>query len=141
MLLFFSPIQRAVGFLVLSFIGLADASYLSVAHLKNTSPGCFLTIGCDVVTTSSFSDVLGIPLAYIGVVYFLVVFFLSVAFLDQKKIIFLQSAALLALGGFAISLVLVGLQLFVLEAICIYCMISAGVNTLLALLGLPLSRP
>lgn len=135
----FSP-KIVFGFLVLSFLGLADAGYLAIAHLENASPKCFLASGCDIVTTSSYAVILGVPVALVGAIYYLAVFLLSIAFLDTQKLAFLKIAAILTFGGFAVSLVFVGIQLFVLDAICTYCMVSAGTSTFLAALGLSALR-
>lgn len=123
------------GFLALSFLGLADAGYLAIAHFQNATPRCFLASGCDIVTTSPYAVVFGVPVALVGALYYLAVFLLSVAFLDTKRPLFLKAASLLAWGGFAVSLLFIFIQLFVLHAICTYCMISAGTSALLALLG------
>jgi uncharacterized membrane protein len=46
-----------------------------------------------------------------------------------------------ALGGFLTSLVLVGIQAFVLKAYCEYCLVSAGLVTTIFILSLARRRP
>ena len=55
------------------------------------------------------------------------------AFIDRKNSLFLVAVTWITGLGALISLVLVYLQLFVLHAICVYCMTSAGITLLLAI--------
>ena len=60
--------------LIFLLIGLADASYLTFAHFTNTQLYCSNSgiINCQAVTTSKFSTVIGIPIALLGLVWFIV---------------------------------------------------------------------
>lgn len=118
---------------ILVLLGIADTIYLSYEHLANIIPPCPAHsilgsfIDCNQVLTSVYSQIYGIPLAYLGLLYYLV--FLVLLFKLPKKLLLLVSA--LALIG---STFFVYLQLFVLHAICLYCMASAGINLLIFLL-------
>lgn len=117
--------------IALSFIGLLNATYLTVNHLTGTVPPCAVTSGCENVLTSDFAMVGPVPLAMLGGVYYLLVLGALVAFLDTGRQLPLQLASVLATGGLGMSLWLVGVQVFELNAFCIYCLLSAVICLLL----------
>src|SRR5579872_6247498 len=57
---------------ILGFLGFLDATYLTILHYKNTIPPCTLH-GCEVVLSSVFATIGGVPIALIGAGYYLVV--------------------------------------------------------------------
>ena len=117
---------------VLSFLGFLDAAYLTLTHFQNRIPPC--TLGsCETVLTSQYAAIFGIPIAMIGAFYYVTVFLFSR--IGSVRWLFVTVSA-----GFAISLVLLGLQLFILHAICLYCIGSLTITTLLFILGLLLLR-
>lgn len=109
--------------LALSFLGFLDATYLTIVHFQNQIPPC-TTDGCETVLTSAFAEVWGIPIALLGVLYYVSVFLCTLTGRTGLAV------TLIGLG-FAVSLVLFGLQLFVINAFCTYCLVSAGITTLL----------
>ena len=125
---------------LIAFAGLADAGYLTVTHLLQISPPCSLSGGCDVVTKSSYSEVFGIPVALLGSLYYLTVLLLSILTIDTKHTKWIRLALILTPFGFFASLYFVYLQLFVIDAICQYCMGSAVTSTLLFAFALTKKR-
>ncbi len=123
-----------VAILILATIGFVDAAYLTVNHYLGTPLPCSIVNGCEKVTTSVYSVVLGVPLPLIGAVYYLALLVLSVAFLDAEKKELI--AAMLGISGlgFLASLFLVYLQIFVLRSLCPYCLVSAADSTLIFIL-------
>ena len=109
--------------LVLSFLGFLDAAYLTIVHFQNQIPPC-TTDGCETVLTSSYAEIWGIPIALFGGLFYISVFFLVLA--DRKGLTLLLTGV-----GFVVSAVLFCLQLFVIDAFCTYCLVSAGITTLL----------
>ena len=118
---------------IFSAIGVADTTYLSSRIIAGAPVKCTIFSGCEAVTTSQYSHVFGVPLAMIGLAYYLCVLFYSIWLLTKKedtKKIFLP--VLLMTGmGFGISLVLLYLQLYVIGSICIYCVTSVLSSTIL----------
>lgn len=113
---------------VVGFLGFLDATYLTILHYKQTIPPC--TIGnCETVLNSQFSTVFGIPLALLGSGFYLSVIILSLLILTGSKKIFLNLFYILAFWGFIFSLLLIGVQAFILNAFCQYCLISAATST------------
>ena len=123
---------RALAIALVAFLGMIDTFYLSA---KGSQPvPCRITGGCNDVLTSQYSRVAGVPLSTIGLVFYLTVFSLAIfhAFgtADTLRWIFW-----LAMPGFVISVVLVGIQAFVLKAYCEYCLASAVLETAILLLS------
>ena len=120
--------------LVFSFIGFLDASYLTLEHMLNRIPPCTIG-GCETVLTSSYAAIFGIPIAAFGILYYMTVFFLVLQGKTSRVFYILVTL------GFITSLVLLGIQAFVLNAFCLYCLGSLVTSTLLAGTALFLPRP
>lgn len=120
----------ALLFLLFAFLGFLDNSYLIIEHYKNAIPPCTLH-GCELVLTSKFSTIFGVPISIPGVLFYLAAIGLVVLFLDTKKRLFLQLLALLTSMALVVSVVLVGIQAFVLHAFCQYCLTAEGINGVL----------
>lgn len=121
-------------YFVLAIVGFADATYLTVKHIYQADVGCLLADGCDAVLNSEFATFMGVPLAYLGLAYYLVTVVGITAYHQTEKSNLLKGLFLVNLAGFAFSLWLVYLQAFVLNSYCSWCLISAGVTTLLLLI-------
>lgn len=129
------PNWLILTFIVVSFLGFLDATYLTAQHYLGTIPPCVITTGCETVLTSEHNAIFGIPVALLGAVYYLLLFLLVVFSLDMKRWI-IRFAAYLTPIGFLASLYFVYLQLFVIKEICSYCIVSATTSTILFILGL-----
>lgn len=128
------------GTIALSFLGFLDATYLSAAHYTGINLVCRIVHGCDVVTTSKYAMVGPVPLALIGLVYYLVIFLLMLGFWITYRKFLVRAALFLTGAGLAISVILVYLQLGVIKAICLYCVSSAVITLLLFILLLILNK-
>lgn len=114
--------------LALSIAGLALASY-SLAHKTGFTSGALCdinaTFNCDVVNRGPYSEVMGIPVALLGVLGY--VFFGLAAALklrqpqDKNLTSFLFYSTFF---GLLFTLYLTGLEFFVLHAFCIVCLAS-----------------
>jgi len=109
--------------LVLSVLALAVSIYLTVEHYAApNSLACPDTgaINCTKVTTSKWSELGPVPLALLGAIYFAIMAALClpmswrVAALDRVRVVG-------AVGGVATALYLVWVELFQVEAICLWC--------------------
>lgn len=130
------PNWLIIAFLVVSFLGFLDSTYLAAQHYLGAIPPCVITTGCETVLTSDYSAILGVPVALIGAAYYILIFLLAVLSLDTKRKAIIYFLVFLAPVGFLASLYFVYLQLFVIKEICSYCVISAAASTILFLLGL-----
>lgn len=129
----------SIIFLLFSFIGFLDAVYLTAAHYAGLSVKCFIN-GCENVLSSQYAVVVGIPVALFGAVYYLAVFICVIAYIDSKKDFFINFAVRLAIVGFLISLLLIFIQIFVIKALCFYCLVSFFASTFLFAFGLTKTR-
>jgi len=123
---------------VLSVGGVLVSGYLSVKRFTGGSLACTRWAECDVVNNSVYAKIYGVPVAFIGLAGYLVLMCLAMAALQtegatQRRLLTL--GFLLALGGFGFSVYLTYLELYVIEAICVWCVISAILITLLTIVG------
>jgi uncharacterized membrane protein len=82
----YTPRWLRVSILVVALIGFLDAVYLTANHYLGVVPPCFVVQGCEQVTTSSYSLILGIPVALLGSIYYLVIFALAIRFIEKKQL-------------------------------------------------------
>lgn len=118
-----------------SFAGFLDALYLSIERIKGVKVICVILKGCDQVTSSSYSTILNVPVAYLGALYYLLIFTLAVWFLISRKEQVIWLMSYMTGIGFLASTWFVYLQLFIVRSICFYCMISATTSTALFIVG------
>jgi uncharacterized membrane protein len=111
---------------VLALAGIAVAGYLTYVHYEGLSPVC-TTGGCERVQASSYSEIGPIPVALLGLIGYVAI----LASLAIRGDVGRALTFMLALTGFAFSVYLTYLELFVIDAICQWCVASAVVMTAL----------
>lgn len=121
---------------VVSTAGLIDATYLTITHYTNRLVPCNFTHGCESVLKSQYSEVLGIPVAAFGVIFYLFVLVLSVYSALHRHYSWLITAA--GLIGFGSTIYLTYLQYFVIGAWCQYCLFSALTSTVIFVVSMVL---
>ncbi|NBS68942.1 vitamin K epoxide reductase family protein [bacterium] len=121
---------------IVAFIGLADALYLTLNHYFGVPLACGPLSGCDTVTSSVYSIVLGIPVALFGVLYYLAMFFGMLFALEYQSAIYFRLFCLFSLAGLIASGWFVFVMAVLLQAWCTYCLVSAFTSTLLFLLSM-----
>lgn len=84
-----------------------------------------------LVITSSWAYVGPIPLAAIGAVYYIVMIAMGSYWLTTKNKTIERILLPITAFGFVASMGFVYLQFFVIEAICPFCMVSAGATSVL----------
>ncbi|OFW78192.1 MAG: hypothetical protein A2Z48_04420 [Actinobacteria bacterium RBG_19FT_COMBO_70_19] len=114
--------------MALALGGLAVSIYLTIAHY--TDPDLLVcsdsgTVNCSAVTTSAQSTFLGIPVALLGLVWFVAMLALSlpVAWNATSRNVHLVRFAA-ALGGIGFVLWLVYAELIIIGVICLWCTIA-----------------
>jgi uncharacterized membrane protein len=120
--------------LVFAALGIADAFYDSYAVYTGQLLWCPPPIdGCNTVANSPYARVFGVPLGYLGVIFYLTMFALAALLLFDPFSRGLRLGALLyAALGVSGSIYFMYIQFAFIHAFCIYCLIS-GVLTLLLL--------
>ena len=130
--------MRKITYIVTLFLivlGISDAGYLAYETLSGQIPPC--TIGafadCGRVLSSPYAKVFGVPLAIIGIGYYLALLTLVISARTRKH----SRVPLFLLGlsasGFLASLYFVYLQLVVIKAVCLYCLVSAILSTVICI--------
>jgi uncharacterized membrane protein len=114
--------------ILLALVGLGIASYLTYVHYEDIHPVCGLGGDCVKVQTSEWSKLAGIPVAVLGLVAYATIL-VSLFVPGEQALI---AGALTALVGFGFSAYLTYRELFTIDAICPWCVASAIVMTLLA---------
>jgi uncharacterized membrane protein len=132
------PSRGRVGSFVLTLIGLAISIYLTIEHYSSsTSLACPNTgaINCAKVTTSSWSHVGPIPVALLGLLYFVAMALLCSPPAWRRRS--LDSMRITgAAAGVASAVYLIWVELFRVNALCLWC--TAVHACTLVLLGLVL---
>ena len=115
---------------LVSIIGMADAFYLTLAHLATSSIWCANSATCSEVLQSAYAAPGGVPLAGIGTLAYCATFSLAIlaAFGYRHAHTLL---ALLVAVMLAVTLVLLFVQSAVLHAFCGHCLLSAIATVLL----------
>lgn len=127
--------------LVLSVIGVMIAGYLTMVHYSLNGIACNIdNNGCNPVLSSEYAVFMGIPIAILGLLYYLALSALMTYELFGEKYSMIKLFTLLTSIGVLISMYLVYIQAFIIEAFCYYCLGSALVTTLLLVLDILLIR-
>lgn len=102
-------------------VGFAIALYLSANALAGTVPVCLPGGGCETVAQSVYSHWFGIPVAFFGIVFSGLLLGLIAAWWRTGDRRFLLAGYAQGLIGVVIVLYLRYLELFVIGAICAWC--------------------
>lgn len=123
------PLVAAV--LALGVAGLAIAGYLTYVHYNEDALVC-TTGGCETVQQSEYATIAGIPIALLGVLMFGAIIALAAARLSANPPVAFDIATIASwLMVFAATLYYIYLtyvEIFVLEAICQWCVASSVVT-------------
>ena len=128
------------GAVVLSFVGLANSFYLVQAHISGEPLNCSILNGCNVVAASPYSIVLGVPLASWGVLFYFGIFVVAATMLMVRVRVLSHFFVFVTGLGFLASLYFTYLQVYVIKAVCMYCVLSAILATVLLLIALLIIR-
>ncbi|MDX1535353.1 MAG: vitamin K epoxide reductase family protein [Candidatus Spechtbacterales bacterium] len=107
--------------ILLAITGIGFMSYLTYLHFAPDSSS-FCDVGeklsCSTVNTSQYSKVMGIPFSILGVLYFTGVLGMAIFQYNKKNLKYFLIATIVFLGP---SFYLTGIELFVLDTICLFC--------------------
>jgi uncharacterized membrane protein len=118
---------RAIAVFVAT-LGIAVATYIAIAEADGGAPACFAGGGgCETVAESSHSELAGINVAVLGILGYLLLLGAALLRGDGARL----AGFALALIGFGYSVYLTYLELFVIDAICQWCVASAILMTVL----------
>jgi uncharacterized membrane protein len=123
--------------IIIALVGLAVSVYMTIFKLTDNSTMCLGSGGCSTINDSRYSEIYGIPVAAVGVGGYLAI--LAILALEVKGGSFFERNATLvtfgmALTGFLFTLYLVYLEIFVIKALCPFCVTSQVAMTILFIL-------
>jgi uncharacterized membrane protein len=105
--------------------GLVVAGYLTAVKLAGELPVCGPLQGCETVALSEYSEVGGVPVALVGAGFSAVLLALNVVWRRTGHRRTLLAAYGLGLFGVLFVAYLTYLELFVIHAVCIWCVAYA----------------
>jgi uncharacterized membrane protein len=108
------------GVALVALAGVAVAGYLTYVHYQPEALICTASGGCETVQDSSYAELLGIPVALLGLVGYVAV--LALLVWDSELARTLAAAIALTAVGFVVYLIV--LQAFVIDAWCIWCLVN-----------------
>ena len=123
-----ASVRGRLGWLLalLALGALVVALYLGLTKLSGGDPACGVLHGCDTVNQSEYATLLGIPTGLFGALA-------SAAMLSGALVWWVRADRRALLATYLVGLIslpflawLTYLELFVIEAICIYCVTYAG---------------
>ena len=118
--------------MALAGLGVAVSIYLTIGHYDEGLLVCGHS-DCHTVQASSYAELLGVPVALLSLGMYVAVLLLGLAWLLQPSTLMLGTVASfsLTLAGVLFAGYLTYIELFVLEAICQWCVVSAALTTAL----------
>ncbi len=137
-----------IAILILAFLGLADSAYIAQHEMSGTPLLCDINnlSGCNIVVASPYSYLFGIPIAEYGILFYSILFVLAALELVIFDQLLRRALQAISLVGVIASLYFTLMQVFVIDAFCIYCLASALIALLILIFAsfiepLPRSAP
>jgi uncharacterized membrane protein len=129
-----SPRKLRIAMIVLTVLGLGVATYLTYIHYAGIKPLCGTNGGgCEIVQTSIYSKLAGVPVALIGLLGY-------IAILGSLLVPESEKSRFATVGftviGFGFSAYLTYRELYSIHHICEYCVSSAVIVTILMCLSI-----
>lgn len=127
--------QFVATFIVLAIGGVIDAANLMYRHaMKAKKPMiCPLNGDCSAVTESKWSTTFGVRNDLLGLLYYLATLagIISAQYLPSFRSAIYLLLVLMTGGGLLFSAYLIYVQAKIIRQYCFYCLVSAGITTLL----------
>jgi uncharacterized membrane protein len=114
-------VHPALILAALDVVGLLVASYLSIVEIGGGVPTCGPFKGCEEVALSEYARVGGVPVAVFGVLLSIVLLGLALAWWRTNIYGLLLAHYALSLVGVIFDAYFLYLQVFVIRAVCVWC--------------------
>ncbi|KKU07544.1 MAG: hypothetical protein UX10_C0009G0011 [Candidatus Magasanikbacteria bacterium GW2011_GWA2_45_39] len=124
------PHHFFILFVILILVGLVDSSYLAALHIRGVAPTCNVLKGCEQVATSVYSSLFSVPVAFFGLAYYMFLFLFVVYIWERQRSHLFHYLIGISTIGLLASIYFFYLQVVVIHALCLYCIIS-GIDTLI----------
>jgi uncharacterized membrane protein len=115
---------------LLAVVGVAITVYL--LHVRWSGGQLICSTGCETVQGSSYAELLGIPVAALGLAGYAALLVTALARVEWVRL----AHGTLALAALGFSAYLLVIQLVVIDAICQWCVASDVITTLIAAVAL-----
>jgi uncharacterized membrane protein len=128
------PSERAlrIAAAAIATVGIGVATYITIADSGGGAPACLAGgHGCATVANSQYSHIAGVNVAVFGIVGYVLLLAAAATPGDAGRF----GGFVVALIGFGFSAYLTFLELFVIEAICQWCVASAVLMALLLIVN------
>ena len=125
--------ERALrlAMIALALAGIGVATYLTIAHYADVAPICATGGGCERVQNSDYAELAGVPVAMLGLLGYVAILAGLLVPGETARL----AVAAMALVGAGFSAYLTYLELFVIDAICQWCVASAVIMSAIAVLA------
>ena len=122
-----------LALLVLSLPGMGASAYLTYSHYADEATVCAGIGSCETVQSSEYSMIAGVPVAIMGLAYFAAIALLAGARLLRMPLALdwgTPAAYTMSIGGTAFVAYLTFVELFVIDAICPWCVAVAAMTAI-----------
>lgn len=138
-------------FFVLSLVGVGIHSYLSYHHyqiklgLSLGSSLCNITekVSCDLTAASPYSEVFGVPVAVVGVLFHITLSafaLLALSGLTQRREFLIKSMVIMGAGSLVVSVLMAGISWIALKVYCPFCIAAYVISALIFWLALDVEK-
>jgi uncharacterized membrane protein len=126
--------NQTIIFILLVVIGLVVAGYLAYIETTQSLAVCGPVGDCNTVQGSDYATILGVPIAVLGLINYIAIgllwFMQNRVQEEQHQLVWLGLMGL-TFVGVIFSIYLTALELFIIRAVCAWCLTSAVVTALL----------
>lgn len=140
-MIFSNDVLIRVAIFILALCGFFVAKHIRNHKVKDTPLVCMVGFDCHAVVHSDYSKFLGMPVEFLGMIYYALmsVFYLFFIFLPKDiSTLLIGFLVMLSFIAFLFSLYLIIVQIFVLKKGCSWCFVSAIISILIFLLTMRL---
>lgn len=120
---------------LVALVGLGDSVYLTVKHLLDEKVPCSLVSGCELVLTSQYAEIFGIPTGAYGALAYFIVFSLAILAAFGNRLMWFLFG-LMTIVMMLVTFWLFYLQAFVIKAYCQFCLLSAATTLTLFIIAI-----
>ncbi len=132
-----------IAVIIIGLLGFFDSGYLAYKHYANQTILCPIVESvntCQVVAVSVYSNILGVPIALLGLFFYIAIITIGLNSLKERYQFVLNFIPPLSALAWLFSIRLTYLQFFIIHSICYYCIFSALLSTLLLVIGIMIIR-
>lgn len=121
--------------------GFLVARHIRNHKTKNTILVCPIRFDCHTVVHSDYSRFFGIPVEFLGMIYYALIalsYFVLLPASDSIPFLLVNSLIAVSLIAFIFSLYLIAVQIFILKKGCSWCIVSSIISAFIFILTITL---